>query len=54
MGLVLKLTRAAVIGALEQDYIAFARARGLSRAPRARRAYALRNALDPDRHRRRA
>jgi peptide/nickel transport system permease protein len=46
MGLVLKLTRAAVIGTLEQDFITFARARGLSRR-RVLLAYALRNSLVP-------
>ena len=46
MGLVLKLTRTAVIGSLEQDYVTFARARGISRR-RVLRAYALRNALVP-------
>lgn len=46
MALVLKLTRAAMIGALEQDYVLFARARGAS-APRVVFIYALRNALIP-------
>jgi peptide/nickel transport system permease protein len=46
MALVLKLTRAAVIGALEQDYIVFARARGLSERA-VLSAYALRNAAIP-------
>jgi peptide/nickel transport system permease protein len=46
MALVVKLTRAAMIGALEQDYIVFARARGVS--PRSvLLTYALRNALIP-------
>lgn len=46
MALVVKLTRAAMIGALEQDYVVFARARGVS--PRSvLLAYALRNALVP-------
>jgi peptide/nickel transport system permease protein len=46
MALVLKLTRAAMIGALEQDYVLFARARG---APERSVlfTYALRNALVP-------
>lgn len=43
---VVKLTRAAMISALEQDYIVFARARGLSPL-RVIVAYALRNALIP-------
>ena len=46
MGLVLKLTRTAVIGSLEQDYVTFARARGIPRR-RVLRAYALRNGLIP-------
>jgi peptide/nickel transport system permease protein len=46
MGLVLKLTRTAVIGSLEQDYVTFARARGIPRR-RVLAAYALRNALVP-------
>jgi peptide/nickel transport system permease protein len=46
MALVLKLTRAAVIGALEQDYVVFARSRGVSeRAVLVK--YALRNAAIP-------
>jgi peptide/nickel transport system permease protein len=44
--LVIKLTRAAMINALEQDYVAFARARGLS-GSRVVLGYALRNALVP-------
>jgi peptide/nickel transport system permease protein len=44
--LIVKLTRAAVIGALEQDYVTFARARGLS-GSRVLFAYGLRNALVP-------
>jgi peptide/nickel transport system permease protein len=44
--LVVKLTRAAMVNALEQDYVAFARARGLSQG-RVMGAYALRNALVP-------
>jgi peptide/nickel transport system permease protein len=43
---VLKHTRAAMIGVLEQDYVTFARARGLS-WKRILLAYALRNALIP-------
>jgi peptide/nickel transport system permease protein len=43
---VLKHTRAAVIGVLEQDYVTFARARGLS-LPRILITYMLRNALIP-------
>lgn len=43
---VLKHTRAAVIRVLDQDYVAFARARGLS-ARRVLFAYTLRNALIP-------
>jgi peptide/nickel transport system permease protein len=46
MGLVLKLTRTAVIGSLEQDYVTFALARGIPRR-RVLWAYALRNALVP-------
>jgi peptide/nickel transport system permease protein len=46
MGLVLKLTRTAMIGSLEQDYVTFARARGIPRR-RVLTAYALRNALVP-------
>jgi peptide/nickel transport system permease protein len=46
MALVLKLTRAAMIEALEQDYVTFALARGLSRS-RVLFAHALRNALIP-------
>ena len=46
MGLVLKLTRTAVIGSLDQDYVTFARARGISNQ-RVLVAYALRNALVP-------
>lgn len=44
--LVVKLTRASVVTALEQDYVTFARARGLSHT-RVILAYALRNALVP-------
>lgn len=44
--LVIKLTRAPMIAALEQDHVAFARARGLSRW-RVLVHYALRNALVP-------
>lgn len=44
--LIVKVTRAAMIGALEQDYVAFAQARGI--APlRVFGRYALRNALVP-------
>jgi peptide/nickel transport system permease protein len=43
---VLKHTRAAMIGVLDQDYVTFARARGLS-ARRVVFVYALRNALIP-------
>jgi len=46
MALVVKLTRAAMIGALEQDYVVFARARGVS-ASSVLVTYALRNALVP-------
>jgi peptide/nickel transport system permease protein len=44
--IVVKLTRVGMLDALDQDYVAFARARGLSR-PRVIRSYALRNALIP-------
>ncbi len=43
---IVKLTRAAMISALEQDYVVFARARGLSRTT-VIITYALRNALVP-------
>ncbi len=46
MALVLKLTRAGMIGALEQDFVAFARARGLP-ARKVLLSYAFRNALIP-------
>ena len=46
LALVVKLTRAAMIGALEQDYVVFARARGVSRRA-VLTTYALRNALVP-------
>jgi peptide/nickel transport system permease protein len=46
MALVVKLTRTAMIEALDQDYTAFARARGLSPA-RVLLGYAFRNALVP-------
>jgi peptide/nickel transport system permease protein len=46
VALVAKLTRAALIGALEQDYVGFARARGLG-APRIIAMYGFRNALGP-------
>jgi peptide/nickel transport system permease protein len=46
MAFLVKHTRAAMIGVLDQDYVTFARARGLSR-PRVLLGYALRNALIP-------
>jgi peptide/nickel transport system permease protein len=46
MGLLLRLTRTGTASALEQDYVAFARARGVSRG-RILRSYVLRNALIP-------
>jgi peptide/nickel transport system permease protein len=46
MGLILRLTRAGAAIAFEQDYVAFARARGVPRG-RILRAYVLRNALVP-------
>jgi peptide/nickel transport system permease protein len=46
MGLILRLTRAGTIAAVEQDYVAFARARGVSRW-RVLSAYIVRNALVP-------
>ena len=46
MSFLVKHTRAAVIGVLDQDYLTFARARGLSPA-RVLLVYALRNALIP-------
>ena len=46
MALVVKLTRAGMVGALEQDYIVFARARGLP-TRKVLLAYAFRNALVP-------
>jgi peptide/nickel transport system permease protein len=46
MGLILRLTRAGTAAALEQDYVAFARARGVRRG-RILRAYVVRNALVP-------
>jgi peptide/nickel transport system permease protein len=46
VGYVAKHTRTAMVGALQQDYVTFARARGLS-ARRVLLAYALRNALIP-------
>lgn len=46
LALVLKLTRTAVADALDRDYVAFARARGIS-GRRILTAYALRNALVP-------
>jgi peptide/nickel transport system permease protein len=46
MGLILRLTRAGTVAALDQDYVAFARARGISRW-RILTAYVLRNSLVP-------
>ena len=46
MGLILKLTRTAMITALETDYVTFARARGIPER-RVLTSYALRNALIP-------
>ena len=46
MAIVVKITRAAMIEELDQDYVVFARARGLS-SPRIAFAYVLRNALIP-------
>jgi peptide/nickel transport system permease protein len=46
MAIVVKITRASVIEQLDRDYVAFARARGLSPA-RITAAYVLRNALIP-------
>jgi peptide/nickel transport system permease protein len=46
VALIVKITRAAAIDVLEQDYVAFARARGLSSGHIARR-YVLRNSLIP-------
>ncbi|MDX6629734.1 MAG: peptide/nickel transport system permease protein [Gaiellales bacterium] len=46
MALVIKLTRAAMINALDQDYVVFARARGIPRR-RVLVTYAFRNALVP-------
>jgi peptide/nickel transport system permease protein len=46
MAYLVKHTRAAMIGVLDQDYVTFARARGLS-AARVLLGYALRNALIP-------
>jgi peptide/nickel transport system permease protein len=46
MGLLLRLTRAGTGTAFEQDYVAFARARGIARG-RILRSYVLRNALVP-------
>lgn len=45
MGLIVRLTRAAMVGELDQDYIVFARARGLR--GRTVVGYALRNSLVP-------
>jgi len=44
--LIVKLTRAAMVNALEQDYVSFARARGLGQT-KVIAGYALRNALVP-------
>jgi peptide/nickel transport system permease protein len=46
MGLVLRITRASMLEQLDQDYVAFARARGLG-TMRVTFGYALRNALIP-------
>jgi peptide/nickel transport system permease protein len=46
MGLVIKITRASMIEELQKDYVAFARARGLTRQ-RITTSYVLRNALIP-------
>jgi peptide/nickel transport system permease protein len=46
LGLVVKVTRASMIEELQKDYVAFARARGLSRR-RVTLSYVLRNALIP-------
>ena len=46
MALVIKLTRAAMINALDQDYVVFARARGIP-GRRVLVVYAFRNALVP-------
>jgi peptide/nickel transport system permease protein len=46
MALIIKLTRAAIIETLEKDYVAFARARGVSRT-RILLSYTLRNSLVP-------
>jgi peptide/nickel transport system permease protein len=46
LGLVVKITRASMIEELQKDYVAFARARGLSRR-RVTLSYVLRNALIP-------
>lgn len=46
MGLILRLTRAGTAAALEQDYVAFARARGVDQG-RILRSYVVRNALVP-------
>jgi peptide/nickel transport system permease protein len=46
MALVIKLTRAAMINALDQDYVVFARARGIP-SRRVLVVYAFRNALVP-------
>ncbi len=46
MGLVIKITRAAMLEELQKDYVAFARARGLA-SRRITTSYVLRNALIP-------
>lgn len=46
VALMVKVGRAALVGALEQDYVTFARARGLGRA-QVLMTYALRNSLGP-------
>lgn len=46
MGLIMRLTRAGTATVFEQDYVAFARARGVPRG-RIMRSYVLRNALVP-------
>ena len=46
MGLVIKITRASMIEELQKDYVAFARARGLT-SRRITTSYVLRNALIP-------
>ena len=53
MALIMRITRAAMLEQLDQDYIVFARSRGLS-ARRVIVTYAFRNALDPGADRGRA